>query len=56
MWQEIAIWIIGALAVGYMARKIYRVFRRGKGPGGCHCGGCSGRCGCPVKNRPPKGE
>ncbi len=40
MWQEIAIGIIGVLAIGYVVRKVYHIVT------GRKSGGCSGGCGC----------
>ena len=46
MWQEIAIYIIGIMAIGYVAHKVYRMFTASRSQGPC-CG-CSG---CPTGDK-----
>jgi hypothetical protein len=42
MWQEIAVIIIGALTLGYVGRKIYRMFAPSENDS--PCAGCPGCC------------
>ena len=40
--QTAIVIVILAIAAVYLFRR----FRRSLSGGGCHCGGCSGKCGC----------
>lgn len=45
MWQEIAVYLIGASIIAYIGKKIYTLLVH---PSSSPCGGCSD---CPLKNK-----
>lgn len=54
MWQYIVVYIIGAIVVFHLARKVYKALSgRNKKPGNNSplCGGCKGCKGCGLINR-----
>ncbi|MDR3268054.1 MAG: FeoB-associated Cys-rich membrane protein [Tannerella sp.] len=51
MWQEIAISIIGVVTAGYVARKLWRLFRPAKQDP--FCAGCNAHCPQKEYAKPP---
>jgi hypothetical protein len=47
-WDALIVCLLVGLAVGWLGRRWYAVFRRGKE------GGCAGGCGCASKLQPKK--
>jgi putative effector of murein hydrolase len=49
MWQDITIWLVIAMAVFFIGRRLYRQWRVAFSPGasvacGCGCAGCDSIC------------
>ncbi len=49
MWQKIAVYIVGAGVIAYVAGWVYRTFlKKGRPKGNIGCSSC---CGCSLKSK-----